>query len=210
MADLAVSCVSPSRTVPTAGTVYHKLMASLDDPRGEPPLMMARAALLLASEPADEINGRVTYSQQILQEFGWIEKGVGPRRRHGWHGLFTDLRRVGRLGATCYRVRHCGWTHGQSRPSGARRADRSLPAVANHGACRLRLRCAWLEPGRQRSRPAGYVGSRCSLGCLGYRGPAGGACRTLRTTSRSGRGEGDPQSISKGIDPPRQVGPACP
>jgi len=74
---IAVSCVSPSRTVPTAGTVYHKLMASLDDPRGEPPLMMARAALLLASEPAEKVNGRVTYSQQILQEYGWIEKGAG-------------------------------------------------------------------------------------------------------------------------------------
>ena len=35
---IAVSCVSPSRIVPTPGTVYHKLMASLDDPRGEPPL----------------------------------------------------------------------------------------------------------------------------------------------------------------------------
>jgi len=74
---IAVSCVSPSRTVPTAGTVYHKLMASLDDPRGEPPSMMARATLLLASEPADKINGRVTYSQQILKEFGWIETAVG-------------------------------------------------------------------------------------------------------------------------------------
>jgi NAD(P)-dependent dehydrogenase (short-subunit alcohol dehydrogenase family) len=74
---IAVTCVSPSRTVPTAGTVYHKLMASLDDPRGEPPEMMARATLLLASAPADKVNGRVTYSQQILKEFGWIEKGVG-------------------------------------------------------------------------------------------------------------------------------------
>jgi NAD(P)-dependent dehydrogenase (short-subunit alcohol dehydrogenase family) len=74
---IAVSCVSPSRTVPTPGTVYHKLMASLDDPRGEPPLMMARAALLLASEPAEKVNGRVTYSQQILKEFGWIDKGAG-------------------------------------------------------------------------------------------------------------------------------------
>lgn len=74
---IAVSCVSPSRTVPTPGTVYHKLMASLDDPRGEPPLMMARAALLLASEPAEMVNGRVTYSQQILKEFGWIDKGAG-------------------------------------------------------------------------------------------------------------------------------------
>jgi citronellol/citronellal dehydrogenase len=74
---IAVSCVSPSRTVPTPGTVYHKLMASLDDPRGEPPVMMARAALLLASEPAEQVNGRVTYSQQILREFGWIDNGVG-------------------------------------------------------------------------------------------------------------------------------------
>jgi NAD(P)-dependent dehydrogenase (short-subunit alcohol dehydrogenase family) len=74
---IAVSCVSPSRTVPTPGTVYHKLMASLDDPRGEPPLMMARAVLLLASEPADKVNGRVTYSQQILREWGWIDEGAG-------------------------------------------------------------------------------------------------------------------------------------
>lgn len=74
---IAVSCVSPSRTVPTPGTVYHKLMASLDDPRGEPPMMMARAVLLLASEPAGKVNGRVTYSQQILKEWGWIDKGVG-------------------------------------------------------------------------------------------------------------------------------------
>jgi NAD(P)-dependent dehydrogenase (short-subunit alcohol dehydrogenase family) len=74
---IAVSCVSPSRTVPTPGTVYHKLMASLDDPSGEPPSMMARAVLLLASEPAEKVNGRVTYSQQILKEWGWIEAGVG-------------------------------------------------------------------------------------------------------------------------------------
>ncbi len=74
---IAVSCVSPSRVVPTPGTVYHKLVSGLDDPKGEPPAMMARAVLLLASEPAEKVNGRVTYSQQILKEFGWIEKGVG-------------------------------------------------------------------------------------------------------------------------------------
>jgi NAD(P)-dependent dehydrogenase (short-subunit alcohol dehydrogenase family) len=74
---IAVTCVSPSRVVPTPGTVHHKLVSGLDDPRGEPPEMMARAVLLLASEPADKVNGRVTYSQQILKEFGWIEKGVG-------------------------------------------------------------------------------------------------------------------------------------
>ncbi|WP_395714540.1 SDR family NAD(P)-dependent oxidoreductase [Reyranella sp.] len=74
---IAVSCVSPSQVVPTAGTVYHKLVKSLDDPNGEPPSMMANAALLLASEPAEKVNGRVTYSQQILKEFGWIETGTG-------------------------------------------------------------------------------------------------------------------------------------
>ena len=38
---------------------------------------MADAALLLASEPAARVNGRVTYSQQILLEFGWIKQGRG-------------------------------------------------------------------------------------------------------------------------------------
>ena len=70
-------CVSPSRVVPTPGTIYHKLVTGMDDPRGEKPDMMARAALLLASEPAQSVNGRVTYSQQILKEYGWIEDAVG-------------------------------------------------------------------------------------------------------------------------------------
>jgi NAD(P)-dependent dehydrogenase (short-subunit alcohol dehydrogenase family) len=74
---IAVTCVSPSRVVATPGTVFHKLVSGPDDPRGEPPSMMARAALLLASEPAARVNGRVTYSQQILREFGWIEHAVG-------------------------------------------------------------------------------------------------------------------------------------
>jgi len=38
---------------------------------------MARAALLLASEPAREINGRVTYSQQILGEYGKLDNPTG-------------------------------------------------------------------------------------------------------------------------------------
>ena len=52
-------------------------MKSLDDPRGEPPLLMARAALLLATQPLEKISGRVTYSQQILKEFGWITEARG-------------------------------------------------------------------------------------------------------------------------------------
>jgi citronellol/citronellal dehydrogenase len=74
---ISVTCVSPSRVVPTPGTVYHRLVASLDDPRGEPPLLMARAALLLATEPLDRVTGRVTYSQQILKEFGWRAEARG-------------------------------------------------------------------------------------------------------------------------------------
>ena len=74
---ISVAAVSPSRVVPTPGTVFHKLVSGMDDPRGEPPDMMARAALLLASESPDKVNGRVTYSQLILEEFGWIEKAAG-------------------------------------------------------------------------------------------------------------------------------------
>jgi citronellol/citronellal dehydrogenase len=74
---IAVTAVSPSRVVPTPGTIHHQLVRGLDDPAGEPPELMARAALLLASEPAEKVNGRVTYSQQILKEFGWSEKAQG-------------------------------------------------------------------------------------------------------------------------------------
>jgi citronellol/citronellal dehydrogenase len=74
---ISVTCVSPSQIVPTPGTVYHRLVKSLDDPRGEPPELMAKAALLLATEPLDRVTGRVTYSQQILKEFGWISDARG-------------------------------------------------------------------------------------------------------------------------------------
>ena len=75
--NISVTCVSPSRVVPTPGTVYHNLVDGMDDPRGEPPSMMAQATLLLATEAAERVNGRVTYSQQILQEFGWIDEAYG-------------------------------------------------------------------------------------------------------------------------------------
>ena len=74
---ITVAAVSPSRVVTTPGTVHHKLVSGMDDPRGEPPILMARAALLLASEPAETVNGRVTYSQQILKEYGWISEAQG-------------------------------------------------------------------------------------------------------------------------------------
>jgi citronellol/citronellal dehydrogenase len=74
---ISVTSLAPSQVVPTPGTVYHRLVSSLDDPRGEPSLLMAQAALLLASEPAERVSGRVTYSQQILREYGWIQTAHG-------------------------------------------------------------------------------------------------------------------------------------
>src|SRR5207244_2745713 len=74
---ISVTSLAPSQVVPTPGTVYHRLVSGLDDPRGEPPILMARAALLLATEPVERVSGRVTYSQQILREFGWIESARG-------------------------------------------------------------------------------------------------------------------------------------
>jgi NAD(P)-dependent dehydrogenase (short-subunit alcohol dehydrogenase family) len=72
--NISITAVSPSQVVPTPGTVYHKLVSGMDDPKGEPPTVMARAVLLLATEPADRINGRVTYSQQILSEYGMLDR----------------------------------------------------------------------------------------------------------------------------------------
>ena len=74
---ISVTCVSPSQVVPTPGTEFHNLVTSIDDPRGEHPDLMAKSALLLATEPLDSVTGRVTYSQQILKEFGWIDDGQG-------------------------------------------------------------------------------------------------------------------------------------
>jgi citronellol/citronellal dehydrogenase len=74
---VSVTCVSPSQVVPTPGTVYHKLVKGLDDPRGESPDLMAKAVLLLATEPCERISGRVTYSQQILKEFGLLGTARG-------------------------------------------------------------------------------------------------------------------------------------
>ena len=82
---ISVTCVSPSQVVATPGVMHHRLLERVDDPRAEPPEYMARAALLLATEPLDKVTGSVCYSQQILREFGWIDEargaGVGPEAR---------------------------------------------------------------------------------------------------------------------------------
>lgn len=80
---ISVTCVSPTAIVPTPGVLHHKLIKDANDPRAEAPEIMARAALLLATEPIDKITGRVTYSQEILQEFGQLsdkeksKQGIG-------------------------------------------------------------------------------------------------------------------------------------
>ena len=71
---ISVTAVSPSQIVPTPGSLYQ---TRVRPPVSEDPIVMARAVLLLASEPAAKINGRVTYSQQILKEYGWIEHASG-------------------------------------------------------------------------------------------------------------------------------------
>jgi NAD(P)-dependent dehydrogenase (short-subunit alcohol dehydrogenase family) len=81
-AGVSVTCLSPSMVVATPGVLHHKLVRSAQDPNAEPESLMAEAALLLATEPLDSITGRVTYSQQILKEYGRIEqpRGLGVQR----------------------------------------------------------------------------------------------------------------------------------
>ena len=74
---VSVTCLSPSVVVPTPGTLYHKLVSSMNDPKGEHPELMAKATLLLATEPQEKITGRVTYTQEILKEYGMMGEGQG-------------------------------------------------------------------------------------------------------------------------------------
>jgi NAD(P)-dependent dehydrogenase (short-subunit alcohol dehydrogenase family) len=74
---ISVTCVSPSQIVATPGVLHHRLIERADDPNAESVARMAEAALLLATEPLDKVTGRVTYSQQILREFGWISRARG-------------------------------------------------------------------------------------------------------------------------------------
>jgi citronellol/citronellal dehydrogenase len=74
---ISVTCVSPSQIVATPGVLHHHLLEHENDPRAEPVELMARAVLLLATEPLDRVTGRVTYSQEILVELGEIETGHG-------------------------------------------------------------------------------------------------------------------------------------
>lgn len=86
---ISVASVAPSTYVYTPTTEY--LFGNTAEDalvNGEPAEMMAKAALLLATEPLDKVSGRVTYSQAILKEFGWINTGRG-------YGIDPDLKVTG-------------------------------------------------------------------------------------------------------------------
>jgi citronellol/citronellal dehydrogenase len=65
--NIAVNALSPTKVVPTAGTIFHHL-TSEGDPNSEPPSVMAEAALMLCHRPPQTLTGRVAYSQALLAE----------------------------------------------------------------------------------------------------------------------------------------------
>jgi citronellol/citronellal dehydrogenase len=66
---IAVNALSPTKVVPTPGTVFHHLTTE-GDPNSEPASVMAAAALMLCHREPQSLTGRVTYSQQLLAELG--------------------------------------------------------------------------------------------------------------------------------------------
>jgi citronellol/citronellal dehydrogenase len=74
--NIAVNALSPTRVVPTPGTLFHRL-TSEDDPSNEPPSVMAEAALLLCHLDPPTLTGRIAYSQELLAEFGVPVPGRG-------------------------------------------------------------------------------------------------------------------------------------
>ena len=75
--NIAVNALSPTRVVPTPGTIFHHL-TSEGDPRSEPPAVMAEAALLLCHREPRTLTGRIAYSQELLAEFGVPVPAAAP------------------------------------------------------------------------------------------------------------------------------------
>ena len=68
--NIAVNALSPTKVVPTPGTLFHHLTSGDDDPNAEPASVMAEAALALCHRDPQSLTGRVTYSQELLAELG--------------------------------------------------------------------------------------------------------------------------------------------
>ena len=67
---IRVNALSPVKVVPTPGTLFHHL-TSEDNPDSEPDDVMAEAAYALVRPTpagAEPLTGRVTYSQELLDE----------------------------------------------------------------------------------------------------------------------------------------------
>jgi citronellol/citronellal dehydrogenase len=74
--NIAVNALSPSKVVPTPGTIFHHLTTD-DDPDSEPPSVMAEAALLLCSAEPKALTGRIARSQELLTELGGAAQARG-------------------------------------------------------------------------------------------------------------------------------------
>jgi citronellol/citronellal dehydrogenase len=68
--NIAVNALSPTKVVPTPGTLFHHLTSGDEDPNSEPATVMAEAALMLCHRDPHSLTGRVTYSQELLAELG--------------------------------------------------------------------------------------------------------------------------------------------
>jgi NAD(P)-dependent dehydrogenase (short-subunit alcohol dehydrogenase family) len=76
--NIAVNALSPSRVVPTPGTVFHHL-TTYDSPTAEPASVMAEAAFQLCSAEPKTRTGMITYSQQLLTELDVAIPGPSAR-----------------------------------------------------------------------------------------------------------------------------------
>jgi citronellol/citronellal dehydrogenase len=68
--NIAVNALSPTKVVPTPGTLFHHLTSGDDDANSEPAAVMAEAALMLCHREPRSLTGRITYSQELLAELG--------------------------------------------------------------------------------------------------------------------------------------------
>jgi len=75
--NVAVNALSPNRVVPTPGTVFHHLVTGDPDQIIEPPEVMSEAALALCSAAPRSRTGRITYSQDLLNELGIAVSAAG-------------------------------------------------------------------------------------------------------------------------------------
>jgi citronellol/citronellal dehydrogenase len=71
--NIAVNALSPSKVVPTPGTLFHHLTTE-DNPNAEPPSVMAEAALALCGRDPKELTGRIACSQELLAELGGVTR----------------------------------------------------------------------------------------------------------------------------------------